>query len=170
MKSSAFNAQGSRVIIVVVQVGAVKIYVVGVVDGGAQVKRKEGVKISLRLSLPQKEKENLKFSPFFWLNSHPFFARPIICRLNLSVSASHIMIYLEKNCIILIPKSNEPRERCWSHAKWHIMQNQGVIFGILIQLPIDETMQNFINKHTVDLENVQSYKRKGKGRSCRMSS
>jgi len=25
-------------------------------------------------------------SHLFWLNSHPFFARPIICRLNLSVS------------------------------------------------------------------------------------
>jgi hypothetical protein len=72
MKSSAFNAQGSRVIIVVVQVGAVKIYVVGVVDGGAQVKRKEGVKTSLRLSLPQKEKENLKFSPFFLVKFTPF--------------------------------------------------------------------------------------------------
>ncbi len=26
-------------------------------------------------------------SHLFWLNSHPFFARPIICKLNLSVSA-----------------------------------------------------------------------------------
>jgi hypothetical protein len=26
-------------------------------------------------------------SHLFWLNSHPFFARPIICRLNLSVFA-----------------------------------------------------------------------------------
>jgi hypothetical protein len=32
--------------------------------------------------------KNRKFfnSDLFWLNSHPFFARPIICRLNLSVS------------------------------------------------------------------------------------
>ncbi len=30
------------------------------------------------------------FDDFLWkiFNSHPFFARPIICRLNLSVSAS----------------------------------------------------------------------------------
>jgi hypothetical protein len=26
-------------------------------------------------------------SHLFWLKSHPFFARPIICKLNLSVSA-----------------------------------------------------------------------------------
>jgi hypothetical protein len=52
------------------------------------------------------------------------------------------------------------------------MQNQGVIFGILPQPPIDETMQNFINKHTVDLENVQSYKKKEKGKvvGCQVSS
>jgi predicted oxidoreductase (fatty acid repression mutant protein) len=39
--NSAFNAQGSRVIIVVVQVGAVKIYV-AVVEAGAQEKGKTG--------------------------------------------------------------------------------------------------------------------------------
>jgi hypothetical protein len=39
--NSAFNAQGSRVIIVVVQVGAVKIYV-SAVSEGAQGKGKRG--------------------------------------------------------------------------------------------------------------------------------
>jgi hypothetical protein len=43
------------------------------------------------------------------------------------------------------------------------MHNQALIFGILSQQPIDKIMQNFINKHTVVLENVQSYKKKDKG-------
>jgi hypothetical protein len=52
------------------------------------------------------------------------------------------------------------------------MQNQAVIFGILSQPPIDETMQNFINIHTLNLENVQSYKKKEKGEvaGCQVSS
>ncbi len=50
--NSAFNAQGSRVIIVVVQVGAVKIYVAAV--EGAQGKRKEGMKLSLPPKLVEK--------------------------------------------------------------------------------------------------------------------
>jgi len=42
--------------------------------------------------LKEKEKlfdffRNFFNSHLFWLNSHPFFACPIICRLNLSVSA-----------------------------------------------------------------------------------
>ncbi len=56
--NSAFNAQGSRVIIVVVQVRAVKMYVavmevrtvkiyVAINNGGAQEKRKEGMRFSL---------------------------------------------------------------------------------------------------------------------------
>jgi len=49
---SAFNAQGSRVIIVVVQVGAVKIYVAAVEalkrkEGDSQFCTKSGAKISL---------------------------------------------------------------------------------------------------------------------------
>jgi hypothetical protein len=43
--NSAFHAQGSRLIIVVVQLGAVKIYV------GAQEKRKDRMKLSLRPKL-----------------------------------------------------------------------------------------------------------------------
>ncbi len=52
------------------------------------------------------------------------------------------------------------------------MHNQALIFGILSQGPIDKTMQNFINKHVVDLENVQSYKKKDKGEvvQCQVSS
>jgi hypothetical protein len=44
MKSwySAFNAQGSRLTIVVVQVGAVKLYVAASGGGGAQAKGKTG--------------------------------------------------------------------------------------------------------------------------------
>jgi hypothetical protein len=60
----------------------------------------------------------------------------------------------------------------WSlNAKWQIMQNQAVIFGILTQIPIDETMQRFINKHTVDLGNVQRYKKKEKAKvtGCQIS-
>ncbi len=46
--NSAFNAQGSRVIIVVVQVGAVKIYVAAVeAQWRRSGKRKEGMKLSL---------------------------------------------------------------------------------------------------------------------------
>jgi hypothetical protein len=40
--NSAFNAQGSRLIIVVVQLGAVKIYVASSSSGGAQEKGKTG--------------------------------------------------------------------------------------------------------------------------------
>jgi hypothetical protein len=62
--------------------------------------------------------------------------------------------------------------RWWLNAKWQIMHNQALIFGILSQGPIDKTMQNFINKHVVDLENVQSYKKKDKGEvvQCQVSS
>jgi hypothetical protein len=42
--SAAFNAQGSRVIIVVVQLGAVKIYVSSISGGGQEKGKKEGVK------------------------------------------------------------------------------------------------------------------------------
>jgi len=44
--NSAFNAQGSRVIIVVVHVGAVKIYVAAVEAARRSWKRKEGMKLS----------------------------------------------------------------------------------------------------------------------------
>jgi hypothetical protein len=49
--NSAFNAQGLRVIMVVVQVGAVKIYVAIVRRSG---KRKEGMKLSLPPNLVEK--------------------------------------------------------------------------------------------------------------------
>jgi hypothetical protein len=51
------------------------------------------------LYIEQKEinppKKTRKFfnSHLFWLNSHPFFVRPIICRLNLSVSAPQKKLY-----------------------------------------------------------------------------
>ncbi len=51
-------------------------------------------------------------SHLFWLNSHPFFALPIICRLNLSVSAPpplgiydlriYIIQFFSKYIIILL--------------------------------------------------------------------
>jgi hypothetical protein len=48
-------------------------------------------KYNLQKSPPKETKifQDRKFfnSHLLWLNSHPFFARPIICRLNLSVSA-----------------------------------------------------------------------------------
>jgi len=51
--NSAFNAQGSRVIIVVVQVGAVKISVCAR-SAGAQVKRKHRMKRNLPPKLVEK--------------------------------------------------------------------------------------------------------------------
>jgi len=39
-------------------------------------------------------------SHLFWLNSHPFFAHPIICRLNLSVSAPHPPWCLDEKLLI----------------------------------------------------------------------
>jgi hypothetical protein len=51
--NSAFNAQGSRVIIVVVQVGAVKIYVAAMSSGDTQEKDR------MKLSLPPKLVEKL---------------------------------------------------------------------------------------------------------------
>jgi hypothetical protein len=59
--NSAFNAQGSRVIIVIVQVGVVKMYVAEVV------KKKEG---RMKLSLPP----NQAPSPFF-VNANVLFCR-----------------------------------------------------------------------------------------------
>ncbi len=50
-RNSAFNAQGSGVIIVVVQVGAVKIYVASV---EALTKKERGSQNRMKLSLPQK--------------------------------------------------------------------------------------------------------------------
>jgi hypothetical protein len=59
--NSAFNAQGSRVIIVVVQVGAVKIYV-------AAVHRRSGKrKHRMKLSLPPKSVEKPKFGSQLFL-------------------------------------------------------------------------------------------------------
>jgi hypothetical protein len=56
ISNSAFNAQSSRVIIVLVELGAVKIYVAAVKALG---KRKEGIK----LSLPPKLVEKLVWVP-----------------------------------------------------------------------------------------------------------
>jgi hypothetical protein len=74
--NSAFNAQGLRVIIVVVKVGAVKIHV-AVVD--ASVKRKDGMK----LSLPPKFMGKLAWVPVIsfcktFLPSYTFDA--LLCR------------------------------------------------------------------------------------------
>jgi hypothetical protein len=51
--NSTFNAQGSRIIIIIVQVGAVEIYVAAV-EAGAQEKRKDVVKLSLPPRLVEK--------------------------------------------------------------------------------------------------------------------
>jgi hypothetical protein len=74
--NSAFNAQGSRVIIVVVQVGAVKIYVAALEASG---KRKDGMK----LTLPPKFMGKLVWVPFIsfcktFLPSYTFDA--LLCR------------------------------------------------------------------------------------------
>ncbi len=60
--NSAFNAQGSRVIIVVVQVGAVSENICSS-SGGGQVKRKDRMK----LSLPPKLVEKLSLGPSYLL-------------------------------------------------------------------------------------------------------
>jgi hypothetical protein len=58
MLKSAFNAQGSRLIIVVVQVGAVKIYVAAVEAG-----RSGKIKDRMKLCLPPKLVEKLVWVP-----------------------------------------------------------------------------------------------------------
>jgi hypothetical protein len=75
LKSSAFNAQGSRVIIAVVHVGAVKIYV-------ATTRSRES-KDRMKLSLLPKLVEKLVWVPFILLcenfnPSHTFDA--LLCR------------------------------------------------------------------------------------------
>jgi hypothetical protein len=56
MQNSAFNAQGSRIVIIVVRVGAVKIYVAAV----EALRKKERL---LRFSLPPKLVEKLVWVP-----------------------------------------------------------------------------------------------------------
>jgi hypothetical protein len=58
-RNSAFNAQGSGGIIVVVQVGALKIYVAAV---EALTKKERGSQNRMKLSLPQKNGAALRFS------------------------------------------------------------------------------------------------------------
>ncbi len=60
--NSAFNAQGSRVIIVVVHVGAVKIYVAAAVEA---LRKKE--RQNEKLSLPPKLVEKLVWVPSYFL-------------------------------------------------------------------------------------------------------
>jgi hypothetical protein len=77
MRFSAFNAQSSRVIIVVVQVGAVKIYVVAV----EALKKKE--RGGMKLSLPPKVAEKLVWVPVisFFKNFIPSYAfDALLCR------------------------------------------------------------------------------------------
>ncbi len=104
--NSAFNAQGSRLIIVVVQLGAVKIYVRS--SGGAQEKRKERVKNPMKLTIwhkkdgahfwvsPSLEKGLMYFFAglFFW-ESHPVLDQTqgswccVFLTLRISVLCSH---------------------------------------------------------------------------------
>ncbi len=78
--NSAFNAHGSRVIIVVLQVGAVKIYVAAV-----EALTKEGMK----LSLPPKLVEKLVWVPviLFCKISFPMYAFDALLCLKLTVLA-----------------------------------------------------------------------------------
>ncbi len=77
--NSAFNAQSSRLIIVVVQLGAVKIYVAAS-SGGAQGERKDRMKLSLPpklMSAQEKGKTgwNSVLPPnlmVFWVSSPPW--------------------------------------------------------------------------------------------------
>jgi len=84
------DAQGSRLLIAVVQVGAVKIYVAAI-NGGAQEKGKRGMK----LSLPSKLVEKLVWVPVIWFckisfpvkHLMPYYAetgrsRPLIAALD----------------------------------------------------------------------------------------
>jgi hypothetical protein len=53
-RNSAFNAQGSRLITIIVQVGGVKIYVTAVESSRRSRKRKDEMKLSLPPKLVEK--------------------------------------------------------------------------------------------------------------------
>jgi hypothetical protein len=81
---SAFNAQGSRGIIVAVHVGAVKIYVAAS-SGGAQGKTKDRVKL--------RNRQNWWFSEFHpLLNANVLFCRFFFSNLTLCMTKLRVLV------------------------------------------------------------------------------